>query len=191
MLNDVYEDYEIEPSASLRINSFLNLELDDKQRWTICWNYSPMISKFEKDKIVIDGCGEKGQLRPAILSYLHFFIGEDPVLRNAKYGDLSFLNTHSLNGVVDAEKHDANTGTHSRWLYLIENENTYSIDGVDYEEFMSNPKKHSVHKVAKNDHCQKMLASYFPPVYSYAKIVKSVVENETVSKKHEKAKNKI
>lgn len=177
LLNEVYL---VGEESYYRIDQFLGLELNKNQRWTIgTWCYSPHIS-WTQEGMIVEGSYEKGRFRDALLAYQYFFFGDEPVLKNAKYDWLHFIQSHQLNGVIDSYKDEykvkSGNHIHSHWLYVVENSDVTSVKNCSLENFLANPSLYP--KEGKEDTCWDKLNRYFPPLYRYAKIVKAVYEEQ-------------
>jgi hypothetical protein len=161
-----------------KIDEFLELPLTEAQRWTICsWAYSPMI-KWNIDGMIVQGTHQKGQFRESVLAYIHLLLGEEPVIKNAVYQKLSFLHEHKFNGIVDSSKYTEN-GIKD-WLYIVQDNIISSVEGCTIEEYIANPTLYK--KQFKEDTCMDKLNRYFPPLYRYGQVVKSVMSQITPEK---------
>lgn len=178
-LNEIYfEQQKGSLNASERLDDFIQLPLEKNQRWTICtWAYSPMIH-WSNRGMEIFGEHTKGQFREAVLAYLHLLIGENPVIRNACYKNLSFLKEHTLNGVIQSQKEEH--GHKNSWLYVVENNEIFSVEHCSITEYLNNPTGY--HKQSKEDTCMDKLNRYFPPLYRYAQVAKTVYSMEKEDK---------
>ena len=171
---DNYKEDKEDPNCYVPIEQLLSLFLDKNQKWTLFFCYNPLIS-FDKNGIIINGESEKGQLREALLAYKHFFIGEDPVLKHC-IKDPSILKSHTFSGIIESEqtKHTAGGFQHKTWCYIANNSDIYSVQAPTKEIYLDSPE--SFPKQEKNDTCMEKLDLYFPRIYSYSNLKKSIFE---------------
>lgn len=163
------------------IKSFIGLPLDEKQLWLLHFAFNPLI-KFETDKIIIEGEHTKGQLRDALLMYQHFFFSKDAFLK--KYlPHLNFLNEHTFNGIIQAEKYSYKSG-YTQWCYLAEKSEISSVDATTINEYLANPSQYP--KEIKEDRCWERINTYYPkdsPLMQFLALsLKLEVKNNYVKK---------
>ncbi len=186
-LTDIYEKYSKSPSKdekeniSSQLDSFSGISLTKEQKWTIFFAMSPMI-KFTNDYILVKGEHQKGNIREAILAYKHFFIGENPVI--AECMNFRFSSARQLNGIIECEKRQNDTQT--KWCYLFENNNVYSIDAINKKEYQKEPSNYE--KILKEDTFKIKLEKYFPPIIAYASLKKQLTTDDSSTYKR---RNKI
>lgn len=192
ILNETYSKIKTkQPDAVQKIEKFLNFSFTKEQLWTICeWTYSPMIT-WNQEGMVIEGEHQKGQLRPAILGYLHFFLGKEPILKNCFYEQLSFLREHTLNGIIDCDKitsdnlYNSSLGyittekSNKQWLYVVENNAVSSVNQCSIDQYLLNPSLYN--KITQEDNCIDKINKYFSNLYNYSKVVKIVYENPNIN----------
>lgn len=176
----IYDNYgsrnfkNLSTDLTCEIDHFLGLSLDKNQHWTILFCFSPMVH-FTEQGMDIYGSDEKGQFREALLAYQHFFMGEQPVLRDACYEHLSFIQSHSMNGIISCENtklHDKSSG---KWCYLVKDNEIVAVDAPNAQTWLKNPDKYPV--IHKEDTTKEKLDKYFPPLIQYARINRSTLEN--------------
>lgn len=139
------------------IKDFIGLPLDDKQLWVLHFSFNPLI-RFEKNKIIINGEHNKGQLRDALLIYQHFFFSESPFMK--KYlPHLNFMNEHKFDGIIQSEKFSYKTG-HTQWCYIAKNSEIFSVNAKTIDEYVANPDKFQ--KQEKEDKSQERIERYYP-----------------------------
>ena len=170
-LNDIYVAFQSgNKNAPEQLDSFLGFDLNDGQRWTICqWTYCPFI-KWTKEGMLLEGNHKKGQLRPAILGYLHLFLGEDPFIKKVLLDKLSFLKEHSFNGIIDSYKDE------KQWLYIIKNNIISAVNNCSVEQYNNNPYIHP--HISKEDNCIDKLNQYFSHLYFYADVNQNLHSKE-------------
>lgn len=166
---------------SLKLNTYCGINFDSYQRWAIFFAMSPMIS-FEHDKIVLEGKNKKGNLREALLAYKHFFLNDNAVLKECL--ELDYLKPHNFSGIIEGQK--TVDGVATNWCYLFENNQVYSIDAPNIEQYNLNPNKWD--KIFKEDTFQDKLNKYFPPLINYANTRKSIYEKINTSVDAKKTK---
>jgi hypothetical protein len=187
-LVDIYEKYskaatkKEKEEISAELDTFSGISLSNEQKWTIFFAMSPMI-KFTNKYISVKGAHKKGNIREAILSYQHFFLGENPVI--AECMNFKFGSAKTLTGIIECEKKQYEEKTN--WCYLFENNQIYSIDATNKKTFETTPQLYE--KALKEDTFKVKLDKYFPPIIAYATLKKQLsTENRSVSSKR---KNKI
>lgn len=156
-LLDSTKDDDLKSQYYNNIKDFIGLPLDDKQLWVLHFSFNPLIS-FEKDKIIIHGEHEKGQLRDALLIYQHFFFSEEPFM--TKYLPyLTFMKEHTFDGIIQSEKFSYKTG-HTQWCYIAEKSEITSVNAKTIDEYLANPKQFP--KEEKEDKSHDRIERYYP-----------------------------
>lgn len=173
LLDKVYREQELystkdeKNEVAHQINLFLGANLNDGQLWTIMFAYSPHLT-ITQNEIVVDGTYKKGQLREALLAYQHFFMGENPILKNYLYDDLHFINQHTLNGAVEAQVYTKEDG-YTQWCYIFTENETYSVNTATIKKYEEAPTRYP--KDFKEDTLLKHIDRYFSEKFrEYAKL---------------------
>lgn len=179
LLKNVYEqqsqtsDKQEKANIALQINEAIGIDLTKDQLWTIMFAYNPLIS-FTNDRILIKGWHKKGQLREALLSYEHLFIGDNPIFTNFLYQDLNFIKKHTFTGIVQAAKY-SDKAHNKEWCYLFEQDYVASIDCESKEKYLKNPTIYELD--IKKDSFIDKLTKYFPKEFIYYAKIKQLTHD--------------
>ncbi len=179
-LTDIYEKYNKASSKnekeaiSSELDSFSGISLTKEQKWTIFFAMSPMI-KFTNKYILVKGEHKKGNIREAILAYNHFFLGENPIM--AECMNFRFSSQKQINGIIECEKTQNEETT--KWCYLFEDGQVYSIDATNKRDYQKNP--YHYEKILKEDTFKVKLEKYFPPIIAYASLKKQLSTDKPIS----------
>jgi len=165
------------------IKNFIGLPLDESQMWVLSYSFNPLI-KFTKNSIIINGEHEKGQLRDALLIYQYFFFAKEPFMKKC-IPDLKFLQEHTFDGIIQAEKFHYKTG-HTQWCYIAEKSEISSVNAKTIEEYLENPKKYP--KDEKIDKSWERINKYYPENSPLMRYINLNIKLETKNDKTKKVK---